>query len=174
MKRGQREEKTMYRRQLLVAAGALGLSTLVLSPAAFAADAAPDVVAAYVAAWNAHDSGKAASYFADDVTYYDASVGKPVTGKDAAKTGVIDNFLNAVPDAVWSMKGDPIASRDKVSFEWEFSGTNSGAWADGTAATNKPFKFTGASVFTIKDGKIAAQSDYYDALGFYKQLGLMQ
>ena len=34
-------------------------------------------------------------------------------------------------------------------------------------------QFTGASVFTVKDGKIATQSDYYDALGFYKQLGLM-
>ncbi|WVT72108.1 ester cyclase [Sinorhizobium chiapasense] len=164
----------MYRRQLLVAAGALGLSALVLTPAALAADAAPDVVAAYVAAWNAHDSGKAASYFADDVTYYDASVGKPVTGKDAAKTSVIDNFLNAVPDAVWTMKGDPIAAGDKVSFEWEFSGTNTGAWSDGTKGTGKSFKISGASVFTVEGGKIAAQSDYYDALGFYKQLGLMQ
>ncbi|WP_457583901.1 hypothetical protein [Ensifer canadensis] len=45
----------MYRRQLLVAAGALGLSTVLLAPAGFAADAAPDVVAAYVAAWNAHE-----------------------------------------------------------------------------------------------------------------------
>ena len=164
----------MYRRQLLLAAGALCLSALVLTPAALAADAPPDVVAAYVAAWNAHDSGKAASYFADDVTYYDASVGKPVTGKDAAKTSVIDNFLNAVPDAVWTMKGDPIAAGDKVSFEWEFSGTNTGAWSDGTKGTGKSFKITGASVFTVKGGKIAGQSDYYDALGFYKQLGLMQ
>ncbi|MBP1873659.1 steroid delta-isomerase-like uncharacterized protein [Ensifer adhaerens] len=163
----------MYRRQLLVAAGALGLSAVLQVPSGFAADAAPDVVKAYVAAWNAHDASKAASYFADDVTYYDASVGKPVNGKDAAKTGVIDNFLNAAPDAVWTMKGDPIAAGDKVSFEWEFSGTNSGAWADGTAATGKAFKFTGASVFTVKDGKIAAQNDYYDALGFYKQLGLL-
>ncbi|WP_331371705.1 ester cyclase [Sinorhizobium chiapasense] len=163
----------MYRRQLLAAAGALGMSALLFPPAVFAAEAAPAVVAAYVAAWNAHDSSKAASYFADDVTYYDASVGKPVNGKDAAKTGVIDNFLNAVPDAVWAVKGEPIAAGDKVSFEWEFSGTNSGAWADGTAATGKPFKITGASIFTVKDGKISTQSDYYDALGFYKQLGLM-
>ncbi|MDK1375040.1 MULTISPECIES: ester cyclase [unclassified Sinorhizobium] len=163
----------MYRRQLLAAAGALGLSALLSSTPAFAADDAPTVVAAYLAAWNAHDSSKAASYFADDVAYYDASVGKPVNGKDAAKTGVIDNFLNAVPDAVWTMKGDPIAAGDKVSFEWEFSGTNSGAWGDGTAATGKTFKFTGASIFTVKDGKISTQSDYYDALGFYKQLGLM-
>ncbi|THK37699.1 polyketide cyclase [Ensifer sp. MPMI2T] len=163
----------MYRRQLLAAAGALGLGALLSSTPAFAADDAPSVVAAYLAAWNAHGSSKAASYFADDVTYYDASVGKPVNGKDAAKTGVIDNFLNAVPDAVWTMKGDPIAAGDKVSFEWEFSGTNSGAWGDGTAATGKTFKITGASIFTVKDGKISAQSDYYDALGFYKQLGLM-
>jgi ketosteroid isomerase-like protein len=60
-----------------------------------------------------------------------------------------------------------------VSFEWEFKGTNTGAWSDGTAATGKPFAITGASMFTVRDGKIAAQSDYYDALGFYKQLGLM-
>ncbi len=162
----------MYRRQLLAATGALGLA-LLFAPTVLAAEDAPAVVAAYLAAWNAHDSSKAASYFADDVTYYDASVGKPVTGRDAAKTGVIDNFLNAVPDAVWTMKGDPIAAGDKVSFEWEFSGTNTGAWSDGTAATGKKFKITGASVFTVKDGKIASQSDYYDALGFYKQLGLM-
>ena len=31
----------------------------------------------------------------------------------------------------------------------------------------------GASMFSVKDGKIATQSDYYDALGFFKQLGLM-
>jgi ketosteroid isomerase-like protein len=47
------------------------------------------------------------------------------------------------------------------------------AWAVGTAATGKKFSFTGASMFSVKDGKIATQSDYYDALGFYKQLGLM-
>jgi steroid delta-isomerase-like uncharacterized protein len=163
----------MDRRQLLAAASAIGLNTFLFTPAVFAADAAPAVVAAYLAAWNAHDSTKAASYFADNVTYYDASVGKPVTGKDAAKTGVIDNFLNAVPDAVWTMKGDPVVAGDKVAFEWEFSGTNTGAWADGTAATGKSFKFTGASILDIKDGKIDSQSDYYDALGFYKQLGLM-
>jgi predicted ester cyclase len=107
------------------------------------------------------------------VVYYDASVGKPIEGREEAKTGVIDNFLKAAPDAKWTVKGEPVVQGDRVAFEWEFSGTNSGEWADGTAATGKHFAFTGASVFTVKDGKIASQSDYYDALGFYKQLGLM-
>ena len=112
-----------------------------------AADSADAVVQAYLAAWNAHDSAKAASFFADNVVYYDASVGKPIEGQDAAKTGVIDNFLNAVPDAVWTMKGEPVVQGDRVAFEWEFSGTNTGPWGDGTAATGKHFSFTGASVF---------------------------
>ncbi len=161
----------MHRRQFLTSA-AIAATVFAVAPS-FAADTAQSVVEAYLAAWNAHDSAKAAEYFADDVIYYDASVGKPVNGKEAAKTDIIDNFLKAVPDAVWTMKGAPVVEGERVAFEWEYSGTNTGAWADGTAATGKKFSFTGASMFSIKDGKIATQSDYYDALGLYKQLGLM-
>ena len=161
----------MHRRQFMTATALAAVSLAV--PPAFAAESAEAVVKAYVEAWNAHDAVKAASYFADKVVYYDASVGKPIEGRDAAKAGVIDNFLNAVPDAVWKVKGRPIVQGDRVAFEWEFSGTNTGKWADGTAATGKKFSFAGASVFDVKDGKIGSQSDYYDALGFFKQLGLM-
>lgn len=162
----------MHRRHFIAAAGS-AVFVLSLSAPALTQDSPQAVVEAYVAAWNAHDSAKAADYFADNVVYYDASLGKPVEGKDAAKTGVIDNFLKAVPDAVWKRKGDPVVQDGRVSFEWEFSGTNTGAWGDGTAATGKTFTMPGASMFSVKDGKIATQSDYYDALGFYKQLGLM-
>lgn len=163
----------MNRRQLFAIAASMGVVAVLPAPPIWAAEPAEAVVEAYLAAWNAHDSAKAASHFADNVVYFDASVGKPVEGKEAAKTGVIDNFLKAVPDAKWTMRGAPVVQGDRVSFEWEFSGTNTGAWADGTAATGKKFSITGASMFTVKDGKIVAQSDYYDALGFYKQLGLM-
>lgn len=165
----------MHRRQFLTS-GAVAAALLATAPAfgpAFAQGAPQEVVEAYLAAWNAHDTTKAADHLADSVVYYDASVGKPVEGKEAAKIGVIDNFLKAVPDAVWMMKGAPVVQGDHVAFEWEFSGTNSGDWADGTKATGKKFSFAGASVFSVKDGKITSQSDYYDALGFYKQLGLM-
>jgi steroid delta-isomerase-like uncharacterized protein len=147
---------------------ALCLSTV----AAYAQDALA-VVDSYLAAWNAHDSAAAADHMADAVTYYDASVGKPVNGRDAAKTQVIDAFLNAAPDAVWTRSVDPIVSGASVAFEWTFSGTNTGDWADGTKATGKPFSFRGASVFRVEGDKIAYQADYYDALGFFTQLGLM-
>jgi len=163
----------MLRRHFLVTVGTAAIAMGVPSQASLAADGADAVVQAYLAAWNAHDSAMAAGFFADNVVYYDAAMGKPVEGRDAAKTGVIDNFLNAVPDALWTMKGDAVVQGDRVAFEWEFSGTNTGAWADGTAATGKKFSITGASVFGVKEGKIVTQSDYYDALGLYKQLGLM-
>lgn len=163
----------MRRRTLLAAASVLSLSALLLPAAPALADEAANiaVVEAYLAAWNAHDINAAASHFADNVVYYDSSVGTPVEGKEAATTGVVASFINAVPDLKWVMRGEPVASGDQVAFEWEFSGTNTGAWGDGTAAANKPFSFTGASIFEIKGGAIVHQSDYYDALGFYKQLG---
>ena len=164
----------MKRRTLLAAFGGLCLASGLGALPALAADDTPAaIVGNYVAAWNAHDAGKAASFFDEKVSYYDASVGKPTVGKAEAKTAVIDNFMTAAPDLKWVMRGEPIVSGDKVSFEWTFSGTNSGPWADGTKATNKAFTFDGASVFVIEKGAIKQQSDYYDALGFYKQLGLM-
>lgn len=162
----------MKRRNFVGVLGAIGLA-LTLSGTAQADDSAVGVVTAYLAAWNARDIDAAASYFADNVTFYDASVGTPVEGKDAAKTSVVASFINAVPDLKWEMLGDPIAEGNMVAFQWRFSGTNTGAWGDGTAPANKAFSFVGASVFKIEGGKIVNQSDYYDALGFYKQLGWM-
>lgn len=151
---------------------AVGAAILLSATAAVAQDAMA-VVDGYMAAWNAHDSAAAADFLADNVSYYDASVGTPVEGRDAAKTQVIDAFLTAAPDAVWARDGDAIVSDGAVAFEWTFSGTNTGAWSDGTEATGKAFSIHGASVFRVEGDKIVHQADYYDALGFYTQLGLM-
>ncbi|MDZ4137215.1 MAG: nuclear transport factor 2 family protein, partial [Paracoccaceae bacterium] len=145
----------MNRRSLFATLACASLATALPLTAAHAADGALGVVEAYLAAWNAHDSSAAAAHLAENVSYYDASVGTPVVGREAAKTGVIDNFLNAAPDAVWTMQGSPVVQDGKVAFEWQFKGTNTGAWADGTPATGKTFSFTGASVFVVTDGLVA-------------------
>jgi len=164
----------MRRRSLLAGLGSAGLS-IALLPLAKASAAegkgSENIVYSYLAAWNFHSVERASRYFADDVVYFDSSVGKPVVGKAAATSDVVANFINAVPDLTWGIRGAPIVTGDRVAFEWEFAGTNTGAWADGTAASNKRFKFDGASVFQIRNGLIVHQSDYYDALGFFKQLG---
>ncbi|MCC6077095.1 ester cyclase [Pseudomonas sp. GCM10022188] len=136
-----------------------------------AADDAKAIVDGYMAAWNAHDVDKAASFLAEDAVYFDATVGTPQEGRAAARDKVIKVFVNAVPDLTWKMTSAPIVSPDGIAFQWEFAGTNTGAWNAETPATGKPLKFQGVSFVRVKDGKIVYQGDYYDALGFNKQLG---
>ena len=137
--------------------------------------AAMQVVDGYMTAWNAHDATQAASFLADSATYLDASVGTPQLGRENAKTNVIQAFITAAPDCQWVRDGDPVVSPsgDAIAFEWTFSGTNTGNWSDGTKATGKAFSFKGLTLIRIRDGKIMSQFDSYDALGFYKQIGLM-
>jgi len=164
--------RTLGHSRFLVIAWSIAALLLVHRPA-LAADMMA-VVDAYVAAWNEHDAAKAAAFFADDGEYYDASVGTPVKGRAEAQAKVIQAFITAAPDCVWTREGEAILGTDAVAFQWTFGGTNTGPWSDGTAATGKPFKFSGATLMRFKDGKIVWQGDYYDAYGFYKQLGLAQ
>ena len=136
-----------------------------------AADDAKAIVDGYMAAWNAHDVEKAGTFLAADAEYLDITVGTPQNGKAAARDNVIKVFVGAVPDLKWEMTSAPIVSADGIAFQWKFSGTNSGDWSAETKATGKPLSFEGVSFIRIKDGKIAYQGDYYDALGFNKQLG---
>lgn len=147
------------------------LALFALAGLAQAADDAKAIVDGYMAAWNAHDANKAGEFLAEDAEYYDVTVGTPQKGRAAARDNVIKVFVGAIPDLKWEMTGAPIVSADGIAFQWVFSGTNTGAWSAETPATGKPVKFEGVSFMRIKDGKIAYQGDYYDALGFNKQLG---
>jgi len=147
--------------------------TMALSSTAVLAQDAMTVVDDYLVAWNAQDATAAANLLAEDVRYYDSALGETVVGRAAAKAKVIDSFMNATPDIYWNLVGSPVIEGQRVTFEWVLGGTNSSAWADGTSATNKTFRIFGMSAFTIEGDSIKVQSDYYDALSFYKQLGLM-
>ncbi len=136
-----------------------------------AADDAKAIVDGYMAAWNAHDADKAGEFLAEDAEYYDVTVGSAQKGRAAARDNVIKVFVTAIPDLKWVMTGAPIVSADGIAFQWQFSGTNAGAWSAETPATGKLVSFEGVSFVRIKDGKIAYQGDYYDALGLNKQLG---
>ena len=142
-----------------------------VAPAAPATADAAAVIGEYMTAWNAHDGDKAGSYFADDGVYLDASVGTPQNGRQAATDYVIKVFIKAVPDCLWTMRGEPIATADGIAFEWTFTGTNTGDWSAETKATGKTMSFNGVSFVRVKDGKITYQGDYYDAATLNKQMG---
>jgi hypothetical protein len=126
----------------------------------------------YMGAWNANDAARAAGFFDENIEYYDASVGASQHGKANAQKNVVEAFLHAVPDALWQRDAVPIVGKDAVAFQWTFSGTNTGDWSDGTKATDKKFSVRGATLMRLSGNKIVFQGDYYDAYGFFKQLGL--
>jgi steroid delta-isomerase-like uncharacterized protein len=156
-----------------VLAAVLMITGLVTGIASAAEMSAAEVAEGYLAAWNAKDVEKAASYYADDVEYFDVTLGEAHKGRDEARD-VVQTFVTAAPDLKWEMKGDPIVSDDGIAFQWTFSGTNTGAWGPDTPATNKPFSFDGVTFMRLKDGKITYQGDYYDGDAFGTQLGWYQ
>ncbi|MFT4021553.1 MAG: ester cyclase [Acinetobacter sp.] len=147
------------------------LSLIGLTSLAQAADNPKQIIAAYMAAWNAHNPDKAATYLAKDVEYFDVTVGTPQKGQVAARDKVIKVFTQAVPDLKWQMTSAPIVDKDGIAFQWRFTGHNTGAWGADTPATGKAISFEGVSFVKIKNGKITYQGDYYDAAGLNKQLG---
>lgn len=130
------------------------------------------VVREYMAGWNAHDAGLAARSLDADVEYYDASVGEPQRGREAARDKVIAVFLDALPDLTWTMVDEPLVVDDAAAFRWVFAGTNTGTPFEGDAPTGARIELHGMSLIKVKDGKIVYQGDFYDALTLRKQLGL--
>lgn len=152
---------------------AAALSLALLSNLALAEVSPLSVVNNYMAAWNAHQATRAADYLANDVVYYDAAAGTPVTGKEKAEKEVIGAFIKAVPDLTWKMTSKPVYNQDTIAFQWTFSGTNRGEWA-GSPATNNPIKFEGVSFIKVSNGKITWQGDYYDSKKLDEELKAVQ
>ncbi|MCF8066949.1 MAG: ester cyclase [Desulfobacterales bacterium] len=161
------------RRSVFLTVFLLMLFVLPISSQCFAVDSLA-VLDSYIAGWNSHDATKCADHFAEDIVFYDATVGEPVTGSENAKNEIVKSFMAAVPDLKLERSGDVIIKNNALVWQWTFSGTNTGDWSDGTKATNKSFKISGLTLMKLKDGKIAYSGDYYDAYGFYQQLGLLE
>jgi hypothetical protein len=157
----------------IVACGSNSTTTASPTPATSPTVDLLTTVDGYMAGWNAHNPVQAATYLAPNMTYLDMTVGTPVKGAAAAEKQVIASFIHAAPNCVWTRDtSKTIVGDHAVSYVWTFSGKNTGKWGDGTAPANKTFKFSGQTYMTFTpDGKILNQADYYDAYGFYKQLG---
>ncbi len=146
-----------------------------LMVAASAAHAGPqEIVKKYMAAWNAHNYNEAALSFDYDVEYFDASVGTPQFGIVTARDNVIKFFVQAFPDAKWTMEGKPLVQGDSIAFRWVFTGKNTGIPVDcpDMGPTGKAIDLHGVSMIHTKNGRITYQGDFYDALTFRNQVGL--
>jgi len=133
-----------------------------------------DVLDHYMSAWNAHDLKKIDGFYGDEVIWYDLSYDHTTRGKKHVSKAITDAFMGYVPDMYWAQSGDVFVSENTIIYEWVYGGTFNGE-CDGQKIDNKRFEIKGLSTTTINEkGKIISHKDYYDLLGFKKQLGLIK
>ena len=107
--------------------------------------------------------------FDKDVTAL-ATSGGDIIGLENFKN-YYNNYLTGFSNAEFTIV-DIFGQGDKMVKHWNFKGTHDGDFF-GVPATGKSVDISGTTLIKMKDGKIAAEQDYMDFLGFYTQLGLL-
>jgi predicted ester cyclase len=164
----------MHRPSIALAAIAL---TVASSWSALAADAAPATPGAIarkqIDAGAARDWATLRTLYADNVRYVDPN--GESAGVDAAIAALEKTLkpFGKVTVAVSKI----YEGKDYAVAEWTASAINSGeiTLADGSQVppTGNEVNLSIVTIYDIKDGKIASERNYYDALTLYGSLGLL-
>lgn len=163
----------LSRRRLLGAGGlAAGLALvpdLVAAQASMATPTAlPDIISAWVAAWNSADPAtQVAALYTPDGVYED------VPSNTHSNAGDVQGFLAPfvkVVSAITVTPTDGFATAAWGTLEYVFAATNQGFIPGGMG---KHFAVRTATVFQLQGSKIARSSDYLDVQTILAQLGLV-
>jgi steroid delta-isomerase-like uncharacterized protein len=130
-----------------------------------------EILKEYGQAWNAHDAGKIASFYAEDGVLEDDPAGVIVKGRDKVKAYADAMFL-AFPDAKIEIRNQ-FVSENAFAIEIVMTATNKGPLRDGTAATGKSVSLTSCGVYECEAGLVKHSRNYYDRATLTRQLGLM-
>jgi len=89
----------------------------------------------------------------------------------AAFRKMMEGYRSALPDAALRID-EEIGEGDKVVIRWTCSGTHQGSLL-GVPATGKKVSWTGITIYRIVDGKVVDERGEEDAVGLFRQLGLV-
>ena len=135
------------------------------------ASAGVDRIADYWAtAWSSHEPDKLLSLFTDDCVYEDVTFGAINRGKKELRA-FAEAVFAGVPDFKIELTALFVAGT-WGGMEWVMSGTHKGDFP-GMPATGKPFSTRGVTMLELQAGKIRRNSDYWDAAGVMRQVGLL-
>ena len=128
----------------------------------------------YKTAWNmffeTRDSGAINTDSFDEQATVVTATGN-ITGIDAFRD-YYNNYLTGFSDAEFTLV-DVFGQGNKIVKHWNFKGTHDGEMF-GIPATNNTVDISGATLVTVKDGKILKEQDYFDNHSFLMQLGLLE
>lgn len=122
---------------------------------------------------NRRDWKRFTSMYADSCVQYSPELANPIHGPKAIRE-YMESYVKAFPD-VRLEKIRSFGQGDWVCLEFALTGTHRGPLAsNGTTipATNKSVRVQETIVLRIADGKFVEAREYYDQLGFMRQLGV--
>lgn len=129
-----------------------------------------EIAKAWIEAMNKHNLQKMESLYADDIVNEEIPEHKTIIGKEIV-TKTYEELFKAFPDCKATI-ANYVAGENYVLLEVIWEGTNKGEFR-GTPATNRKAELKIAYVFKIINGKIYEIREYYDALTYLKQMGLL-
>ncbi len=119
----------------------------------------------------ARDASALAGDYAADANVWSPFGGNQVGPQVAART--IDAFFKAL-DVKHMVFEPPVIDGDRVMQMVQMDGIHAGAEFMGLPASGKPFRFTMAFYYELKDGKIVKEQRVYDFTGLLVQLGVLK
>ena len=124
------------------------------------------VVAAYVKAWNQHDSVAIDTLMASDAIHED--VAQNFRGKGSrAIVAFMREQAKSEPDFKWTVT-NTIEDGRTVAMEWTWTGSYTGPDLAGKHVSNRRISGKGSSIVEIDNGKIKRFTDYYDLGSFFR------
>ena len=133
----------------------------------------PKVIDDHFKALTDHDVKAIAAGYADDAQAFSPNWEGAKTGV-AGITEVYNRYFSSTPDLTYKVL-NTINAGDNVAVEYTSGGTLSNP-ESGTPdyMKGKKYSLTYCAVFTIKNGKIVKESDYFDQVAFLKQVGFFE
>lgn len=130
-----------------------------------AATGGRQVLEAYVAAWNRHDSTAFDTLLAADGIHED--IAQDFRGGAAATKEFMRALIALEPDFKWTLT-DVYENGSHVAAEWTWTATYTGDSPIGPV-TNFRGSARGATVAEIENGRIKRLTDYYDNASFFRR-----
>ena len=123
---------------------------------------------------NRRDWKRFTSLHADSFVQYSPELAQPINGPKAVRE-YVESYVKAFPDVRFE-KLRSFGQGDWVCLEFTWTGTHKGTIPGGNGktipATNKPVRVQETITLRLADGKLVEAHEYYDQLGFMRQLGL--
>jgi steroid delta-isomerase-like uncharacterized protein len=128
------------------------------------------LIAIHFKALKEHQIDAIKASYADDAKVYSPNWEGAKTGQ-AGITEIYSRYFSSTPDLDYTLT-NTITAGDQVIVEYTFSGTLSNPEASSPAyMKGRKYTLNCCAIFTIANGKITLEKDYFDQVAFLRQVG---